>query len=112
MPQLWVTYIDVGWGDSILLELEDGAGTHHFALIDSNDTTNWPNSHGFLKRHFERYAARFGIATLPYPLFDFVAASHAHADHIAGLRRTIKQYGTDSFYFPRFNQGKSAAFAR
>lgn len=112
MRQLWATFIDVGWGDSLLLELEDGSPTHRFALIDSNDTTNWPNSYGFLKRHLERYAARPGAGALPYPLFEFVMASHAHADHISGLRRIIKQYGTDWFYFPRFNHAKSAAFAR
>jgi beta-lactamase superfamily II metal-dependent hydrolase len=112
MPQLWMTFIDVGWGDSILLELEDGSPTHHFALIDSNDTTNWPNSFGYLKRHLERYSARPGVGSLPYPLFDFVVASHAHADHIAGLRRMLKQYGATDFYFPRFNRAKSTAFAR
>jgi beta-lactamase superfamily II metal-dependent hydrolase len=112
MPQLWATFIDVGWGDSILLELEDGSPNHRFALIDSNDTSNWPNAYGFLKRHLERYAATAGVGALPYPLFDFVVASHAHADHTSGLQRIIKLYGADRFYFPRFNHGASAPFAR
>jgi hypothetical protein len=112
MPQLWVTFIDVGWGDSILLELDDGTPNHRFGLIDSNDTTNWPNTYGYLKRHLERYAARSAGGTLPYPLFDFVVASHAHADHISGLKRILRLYGATWFYFPRFNHAKSAAFAR
>lgn len=113
MPQLWLTFIDVGWGDSILLELEDGSPTHRFALIDSNDTTAWPSTRSFLKRHFERYAATLGNSTaLPYPLFDFVVATHAHTDHISGLRWIINRYGADRFYFPRFDVANSAAFDR
>lgn len=112
MAQLSLTFVDVGWGDSLLLELIDNSGDHHFGLIDSNDTANWSHSRGFLKRHIERYTARIASGVLRYPLFDFVVASHAHADHISGLRWIVKQWGADRFYFPRFNRGKSAAFAR
>lgn len=111
MPELWVTFIDVGWGDSIFLELDDGTPDHRFGLIDSNDKTNWPNSYGFLKRHLERYVAKASTGSMRYRLFDFVAASHAHADHISGLKRIIKLYGAEDFYFPRFNAAKSAPFA-
>ena len=37
MSELAVTLIDVGWGDSILLESTDAAGVTRFALVDCND---------------------------------------------------------------------------
>jgi beta-lactamase superfamily II metal-dependent hydrolase len=111
MVQLWVTFIDVGWGDSILLEVEDTAGHRRFALIDSNDTSNLPSTRIFLKRHLERYADRACLNRVPYPLFDFVLATHAHADHIAGLTGVIREYGTDWLYTPRFEGQKNCAMA-
>jgi beta-lactamase superfamily II metal-dependent hydrolase len=111
MDQLWVTFLDVGWGDSILLEVEDAAGRRRFALVDSNDTSNLPSTLIFLKRHLERYADRAGLKHLPYPLFDFVLATHAHADHVAGLQGVIREYGTDLLYSPRFDGKKNPVMA-
>ena len=39
MSELKATLIDVGWGDSIFLETDDGSGNRLYALIDSNDTS-------------------------------------------------------------------------
>lgn len=111
MAQLSITFIDVGWGDSILLEAVDGSGNHHFGLVDSNDTSNSPGSRLYLKRHFERYEDTAAYPR-PYPLFSFVVASHAHADHVAGLQGVLRHFGTDTLYTPRFDRSNSAALSR
>ena len=55
MSHLRVTLIDVGWGDSVLIEASDGASARpRFALIDSNDNADknyWP-TRTFLRKHF------------------------------------------------------------
>jgi beta-lactamase superfamily II metal-dependent hydrolase len=106
MAELSITFLDVGWGDSILLEAVDDAGYRHFGLVDSNDTTNWPTSRVYLKRHFERYDATAALPR-PYPFFSVVLASHAHADHVSGLQAVLRQYGTDRLLFPRFDSASS-----
>lgn len=111
MAQLSITFIDVGWGDSILLEAVDDQGRHHFGLVDSNDTSSSPSSRLFLRRHLERYEASDPYPR-PYPLFTFVVASHAHADHVAGLQAIIRQFGTDRILTPRFDRGNGAALSR
>lgn len=114
MAQLWMTFLDVGWGDSIFLEAEDDAGDHYFGLVDSNDTVNWPTSRVFLKRHFERYAddaQMIGKTARSYPYFDVVIASHAHADHVSGLQGVIRQFGTHDIYISRFNAATATAAA-
>jgi hypothetical protein len=67
MSALAVTLIDVGWGDSILIESEHN-GTSFFGLVDSNDTVYERSSYLHLKRFFE---AR-GVATArPATIFEF-----------------------------------------
>jgi len=117
MAELTVTFLDVGWGDSILLECVDDQGGHHFGLVDSNDTSSWPTSRVYLKRHFERYAAALPRAgcdapARTYPFFDFVVASHAHADHVAGLQAVLRHFGTRELLSPRFDRANSAALSR
>jgi hypothetical protein len=51
MRSLNVTLIDVGWGDSILLESIDSNDNSYYALIDSNDSTNFRSSYIFLKKY-------------------------------------------------------------
>jgi beta-lactamase superfamily II metal-dependent hydrolase len=101
---LRVTLIDVGWGDSIFLESVDRAGVQRYALIDSNDTPGVKASFTFLKRFFERQAARTGAPfALPVPanqpLFDWVLLTHAHADHGQGLKRILKEFGAKRFLY-------------
>lgn len=110
MPELSVTFIDVGWGDSILLQAVDAGGQHRFGLIDSNDTPNWPSSQVYLKRHMERVRARVGVP-LRDPLFDFVLATHAHTDHVSGLLAIVRRYGTNHLYTTRFARANSPAAA-
>ena len=98
MSILRVTLIDVGWGDSLLLETVDGQNRTKYGLIDSNDTTTLRSSHIFLKRFFERQ--NFSIPTSE-PLFHWVLLTHAHADHGQGLKRILQDYGTHQFWYPK-----------
>lgn len=103
MSQLRIILIDVGWGDSILLESVDSTGETHFALVDSNDTANLRSSFIFLKRRLERFEEH---TPLPDPVFEWVLMTHAHADHAQGLKATLKEFTTDRLYYPKVNSNK------
>jgi beta-lactamase superfamily II metal-dependent hydrolase len=106
MSYLKVTLIDVGWGDSILVEASDGGSRPRFALIDSNDNAErdyWP-SWNFLRKHF---GVRENEFTVTKPFFDFVMLTHDHSDHGSGLKRIMQQYGTRHFWYPRVNVDES-----
>jgi competence protein ComEC len=98
MSKLKITLIDVGWGDSVLIESIDSYNNTYYALIDSNDTQYLRPSMIFLKRHFEK--AGIDIQN-EKPIFDFVLLSHAHADHAQGLKSIMKEFGTRNFYYPK-----------
>ena len=95
MSRLRVTLIDVGWGDSLLLESEDNQGGKHYALVDSNDSPGSRSSRIFLKRFFERN----GVVTTP-PVFEWVLLTHAHADHGQGLKGLLEEFGTRQLWYP------------
>lgn len=97
MSLLRVTIIDVGCGDSILLESVDSGGARQFALIDSNDTVRLRSSQIFLRRHFEK----LGIDPQDKPLFEFVLLTHEHADHGQGLKTLMREFGTRRFLYPK-----------
>ena len=106
MSYLRVTLIDVGWGDSILIEASDGASRPRFALIDSNDNAEreyWP-TRNFLRKHFGRRENEFQVEK---PFFDFVMISHDHSDHGTGLKRIMKEYGTENFWYPKVVKDES-----
>jgi beta-lactamase superfamily II metal-dependent hydrolase len=111
MSYLAVTLIDVGWGDSILLEAsQDGSPRPRFALIDSNDNADrdyWP-AHNFLRKHFGLRENEFAITK---PFFDFVMLTHDHSDHGSGLKRIMKDYGTQQFWYPRIKVEESVVVA-
>ena len=95
MSSLRVTLIDVGCGDSILLEATDRHGDVHFGLIDANDTTYLRSSFIFLKRFFE-------TKKINQPLFfDFVLLTHEHSDHAQGLKSILREFGAKRFWYPK-----------
>jgi competence protein ComEC len=98
LSRLLVTIIDVGWGDSLLLEIVDDQDRPHYALVDSNDTSTLRSSHIFLKRFFERQGLRVPTSE---PLFEWILLTHAHADHGQGLKRIMTDYGTSQFWYPK-----------
>lgn len=98
MSRLSVTLIDVGWGDSILIESEDNAGNCSYALIDSNDSANVQSSYIYLKRFFQKKGIDYENNK---PVFDFVLLSHAHSDHGQGLKKLLREFGTRRFWYPK-----------
>ncbi len=98
MSILRLFVLDVGWGDSILVESEDAQGQFHFALVDSNDSSNNRFTLNFLKRRLQT----LGIdCRNRKPLLDFVLLSHGHADHGQGLREVMKEFGTKQFWYSK-----------
>ena len=103
MSSLRVTLIDVGCGDSILLESTDRHGDVHFGLIDANDTTYLRSSFIFLKRFFETKKINRNI------FFDFVLLTHEHSDHSNGLKAILREFGAKRFWYPKSNSLSSVA---
>lgn len=101
MAKLDVTFIDVGWGDSILIEHEDAGGTIHRALVDCNDNNRNNESlaaYHYVKQHLELQGVRYGgnVRT-----FDFVLLTHWHSDHYSGLKRMMRTFGARRFWYPK-----------
>lgn len=96
MSKLTVVMIDVGAGDSILVDIEEG-GRHFYGLIDSNDSAQLRSSFIYLKRYFERQGVDLDKRK---HLFEFVLATHEHSDHAQGLKAIMQAWGTKHFWYP------------
>ena len=97
MAKLTVIFIDVGWGDSILIEYENAQGQRIYGLVDSNDSSESLSSYTFIKQHFEQNKVSYKNT----PAFEFVLLTHWHTDHYSGLKRSIKKFGTKYFWYPK-----------
>lgn len=106
MGRMAATLIDVGWGDSIFLEFEDGDGVR-YGLVDSNDTTTLRSSYIFLKRFFEKKGLDLDSKE---PFFEFVLLSHWHADHLQGLKGLLREFGARRVWYPKMHAGASGAY--
>lgn len=82
--KLTVSYIDVGQGDSTLIQLPDGKTI----LIDAGEV-----EYG---RTVSDYIESLGIKKL-----DYVIATHPHSDHIGGLPDVISQFDVGAVYMPK-----------
>lgn len=80
---LRVHYIDVGQGDSILIQYKK-----HNILIDAGE--NGCGS-GILK-----YLKKQGVSSL-----DYAIATHPHSDHIGGMDEVIKELSVKEVFLPR-----------
>lgn len=81
-----IHYIDVGQGDSALVQ-----SNNKNLLIDSGP----PESSDFLVK----YLKSFGIKKL-----DFVIATHPHADHIGGMQSILKEFNVSYFCAPKVTE--------
>ena len=87
-----IHFIDVGQGDSALVEC-DG----HYMLIDGGDTSAGDKVYDVLKEH--------GIQHL-----DILAISHLHADHIGGLAKALTYASLIDLTISNSEEGKTEAF--
>jgi competence protein ComEC len=97
MSELNVTLIDVGWGDSILIEFKN-QGEPKYGLIDSNDDDKYQPSIIYLKKFFKIPVAQLSQRM---PVFDFIVLSHDHSDHGTGLKPIMRYFGTKYFWYPK-----------
>lgn len=81
--KLLVHFIDVGQGDSILVQVNDKN-----LLIDAGPESN--------KDSLLQYLKSKNIKKLNY-----VLATHPHEDHIGGMDDVIKAFDVDKFYSPK-----------
>lgn len=77
--ELIVHFIDVGQGDSILLESDN-----EFMLIDAGEAEYGPTVCQYLENN--------GVDNL-----DYVVATHPHSDHCGGLTEVINTFSCDNF---------------
>ena len=98
MAELAVTIIDVGWGDSIMVESRDDAGDRRFGLIDCNDYERQRTALPFVKRYFERIGRDW--QSIEHN-FEWVLLTHGHADHARGLKEMMSTFGTTHFWYPK-----------
>ncbi|WP_243108657.1 ComEC/Rec2 family competence protein [Clostridium rectalis] len=81
--KLKVHYIDVGQGDSILLQFEDKN-----MLIDAGTNASAKN----LIKYLNNVAVK---------KIDFLIATHPHEDHIGGMDDIIKNFNIGTMYMPK-----------
>ena len=80
--QIFVHFIDVGQGDSILIQ-----SMTHAVLIDGGDFSERTNLLSYLRR--------VGVTRL-----DLVVATHPHSDHIGGLVAVLNQMAVGHILMP------------
>lgn len=81
---LTVSFIDVGQGDSIFIELPDKTNM----LIDAGEAKSSNKIIDY-------------IDNLGYDSLDYVIGTHPHSDHIGGLSRVIDSFNIGSIYMPK-----------
>lgn len=77
--------IDVGQGDSILLQCDD-----HFMLIDSGEST----AENSVKNHLKSA----GVQKL-----DYTVITHPHSDHCGAMKSILTEYSTDCIIMPNIS---------
>ncbi len=80
---LLVHYIDVGQGDSILIQVNNKN-----MLIDAGNKDDGEKIVSYLKNQKVKK-------------LDYVVATHPHEDHIGGMSEVIKNFVIDDFYAPK-----------
>lgn len=81
--KIFVHYIDVGQGDSILVQVNN-----RNLLIDSGPKSD--------KRKLLSY-----LSTLKLDRLDYIIATHPHEDHIDNMSDVIRDYNVLNFYAPK-----------
>jgi competence protein ComEC len=84
---LRITFINVGYGESILIEVEEN-GTNTIGLIDGGSGEDNEYSGGTGRIRARDFLANRGITTL-----DFAILTHIHEDHVCGLEQFVAAGG-------------------
>ena len=82
--ELAVHFLDVGQGDSILIQFPNGC----VMLIDAGPDGSGTSVISYLKQQ--------GIKKI-----DYLVATHPHADHIGGMAAVIKEFDINKVYMPK-----------
>jgi beta-lactamase superfamily II metal-dependent hydrolase len=82
--QLTVHFLDVGQGDSILIQFPDDRAM----LIDAGPDESGAPVVSYLKQQ--------GVKRI-----DYLAATHPHADHIGGMAAVIREFDIGRVYMPK-----------
>ena len=82
-PKLRVTFLDVGQGDSAVLETSDGA----VALVDAGPAGENEADWNAGRRIVVPYLRRRGIRNI-----DLVFLTHPHADHVGGMAAVLNAF--------------------
>ena len=93
---LRIHFIDVGQGDSTIIEFPDNKSM----IIDGgNDTLQVQNT-------ILKYTASLGIEK-----FDYLIATHSDTDHVGALDAVLETYGSETIYMPHIETAhQNAAF--
>ncbi len=83
--ELRVHYLDVGQGDSILIEFPDDTDM----LIDSGDRRN------ATAEYIETYLKNLGIETL-----DYLVLTHSDSDHVGNMVQVLEAFEVEKAYIP------------
>lgn len=83
LSDMRATFIDVGQGDSTLVELPDGK----FMLVDAGEASS---SQGVLD----------ALGAAEVDEIDYLVATHPHADHIGGMRAVLDAYEVGEVWMP------------
>ncbi|MDD2556326.1 MAG: MBL fold metallo-hydrolase [Syntrophaceticus sp.] len=82
--QLTVHFLDVGQGDSILIQFPNDSAM----LVDAGPDENGAPVISYLKKQ--------GVKKI-----DYLVATHPHADHIGGMAAVIKEFDINKVYMPK-----------
>lgn len=82
--QLTVHFLDVGQGDSILIQFPNDS----VMLVDAGPDGNGAPVISYLQQQ--------GVNKI-----DYLVATHPHADHIGGMTAVIKEFEIDKVYMPK-----------
>lgn len=102
---LRITLIDVGFGDSIFVEMHptgEASEDSCYALIDSNDSAQLRRTHVFLNKELPR--SGITPSKRKRPFFDWILMTHLHQDHGGGLKKLMSDYGTKQFFHSQLRQ--------
>lgn len=91
--ELRIHFLDVGQGDSILVELPDDT----VMLIDSGDGLNTGENE--ISKYIVNYLTSLEITTI-----DYLVATHTDADHVGNMCEVLDNFEVEKAYVPKLEE--------